>query len=74
MPGGWLSWYFGPGGWLGAPGKSVGVVTLDIVSFLAASAHTGWTKLQTWPGGEKKLPREVPVASNSESPWESPKL
>ena len=60
--------------WVGTLGKSVGVVTLVIVSFWAASAYTGWTKLQTCPGGEKKLPGKVPVASNSETLWESPKI
>lgn len=59
---------------MGTPGKSVGVVTLIIVSFLAASAHMGWTKLQTHPGAEKKLPGKVPIASDLETPWETPKL
>ena len=54
--------------------KSVGALTFVIDSFLAGSAHMRWTKFQTHPGGEKKLPRKAPVASNSETPWESPKL
>lgn len=57
---------------MSAPGKSVGVVTLIIVSFLVTSAHMGWTKLQADAGGDKKLLGKVPVASNSETLWKGP--
>lgn len=62
MPGGWVSWYFGPGRWV--PWGKVGV----------APTHMAGTGLLTSPGGETNILDKVPLAGNSESPQGKPKL